>query len=177
MSLASKVGRGCAGRGPRPRRGGRLRSFMQPGVVVNFRRARPYVSCPALPMRVSHERAAMHAAVPGALVRAVLGDAPGPAFVLLSTTSRKHGRPTRFRRLLSANPSGSAPTCGAARQIRDGRRAPAGQPPPTSLPQPIFATTTNDRGENHAGKSSPWVLIPLFLVAHPASATRRLPVA
>ena len=32
MSLASRVGRGCAGRGPRPRRGGRLRSFMQPSV-------------------------------------------------------------------------------------------------------------------------------------------------
>ena len=114
----------------------------------------------------SHERAAMRAAVPGALARcreathrscfrAVVDDVAEPR-----TT---HALPA----LVQRNPSGSAPTL--RRCSLDGRRALAGQPPPTSLPRAIFATTP---GENHA----PRHLSP-GLSMRRASSTTRSPCA
>ena len=147
MSLASKVGRGCAGRGPRPRRGGRLRSFMQPCVSWWILADTSMRIVSRTSYGICRERAAMHAAVPGALARGRPGDAP----VLLPCCCRRRRGNTdnsRASGACSAQPE-RLRACSAALLVhfRDGRRALAGQPPPTSLPNAICATTTFPAGQ------------------------------
>ena len=94
------------------------------GSVVDSQRARPYEACPMFLWGFSRERAALHTAVPGALGARHEATHPVlPAFVLLSTTSRQHGRHTCFRRLLSAIRAAPRQPCGAAHPIRSGSRA------------------------------------------------------
>src|SRR5688572_12719408 len=90
---------------------------------------------------VCRERAALHAAVPDALVHGRPGDAP----VLLPCCCRRRRGDTDYSRASGACSAQPEPprACTAALLVlfRDGRRAPAGQPPPTSLPKAIYATT------------------------------------
>ena len=61
----------------------------------------------------------------------------------VAETRTPHALPALAQR----SPSGSAPTLRRCPSTLDGRRAPAGQPPPTSLPKPIYATTSFPAGQ------------------------------